>query len=216
MEADARTRAARVIGVDLQTAVVVRALRVAQVRAVLLKGPALSALLYDPGELRSYCDIDLLVAERDTAAAGCVLQRLGYRPLVSDAALDGHRRVHAHEWTSAGGVSVDLHRTLPGATAAPEVVFRTLAAQTRTLSVGGEPIEMLEESAALVQVALHAAHHGPRSGNATQEVERAVRRHPEAAWLEAAALAAQIGAGHAFAAGLRRCSDGVALADRLG
>ncbi|CAB4934222.1 unannotated protein [freshwater metagenome] len=212
---DARIRAARVIGVDLQTASVMHRLREAGVATILLKGPALADLLYDAGELRTYTDVDLLVRDMDAERAASVLTQLGYRPLVDDGALRGHRPVHAHEWSTPAGASVDLHRTLPGATAAPADVFAVLAGHTRTLSLCGAEVEALDDEAALVQIALHAAHHGPRSPKALSEVERAAARLPDRSWRRAAGIAEALGAAPAFAAGLRCSPAGTALADRL-
>lgn len=216
--ADARTRAraARTIDVDLTTAAVVASLRAAGVRSILLKGPALARLLYGPGEHRSYTDVDLLVAPADAGRANEVLGRLGFSPLVSDEALGPHRPLHAHEWRrTGGGASVDLHRTLPGAAAPPDDVAAVLAAHTATTEIAGEEVEALAPPALLVQVALHAAHHGPRSGKALRDLERAAGRQPYDAWEEAATIARQIDATPAFAAGLRLVPAGAALADRL-
>lgn len=212
---DSRVRAARTIAVDLATAEAVRRLRTAGVRSILLKGPALAALLHDEGELRTYVDADLLVAPGDEERAAAVLRGLGFEQLVSDAELGGHRRLHAHEWRRAGGPSVDLHRTLPGARADPAAVVSVLAEQTCTISVAGAKVETLAPAGLALQVALHAAHHGPLAPKALDDLDRAVERIPFAAWAEAAALAERIDATAAFAAGLRLSPDGAALADRL-
>ena len=45
------------------------------VRCLLLKGAALSRLLYTPGEYRGYSDVDLLVAPDDLSAARRALCR---------------------------------------------------------------------------------------------------------------------------------------------
>jgi hypothetical protein len=50
----------------------------ARVRVLILKGTALSYLIYPEPSLRTYCDIDLLVEPKKTAAAGAVLRSLGY------------------------------------------------------------------------------------------------------------------------------------------
>jgi hypothetical protein len=210
-----RARAIRTIAVDLAAARVARALRAAGVPCILLKGPALAALLYEPGELRPYVDVDLLVAPSDEPPAGEVLRGLGYQPLVTDEALAGHRRLHAHEWCCAGDPSVDLHRTLPGAAAEPAAVVALLATQTSPIEVAGEELETLAAPALLVHVALHAAHHGPQAPKALDEVERAVVRLRFDTWLQAAALAERLDALPAFAAGLRLAPAGGALAERL-
>jgi hypothetical protein len=212
---DARVRAARTIAVDLATATVARRLTQAGVRCILLKGPALAALLHGDGAFRPYVDVDLLVAPADVARAENVLGELGFEQLVDDAQLGGHRRLHAHEWRRAGGPSVDLHRTLPGARADPATVAAVLATQTRTIAVAGEDVEALAPAGVALQVALHAAHHGPLAPKALDDLERAVERIPLETWNEAAALAERIDATPALAAGLRLEPAGAAIADRL-
>jgi hypothetical protein len=212
---DSRVRAARTIAVDLAAATVVRELRAAGIRCVLLKGPALASLLHDEDELRTYVDVDLLIAPDQDERAARVLRRLGYEQLVADSELGGHRRLHAHEWRRADGPSVDLHRTLPGARAEPAVVVSVLFEQTRTIAVAGETVEALAPAGLALQVALHAAHHGPRAGKALDDLDRAVERLPLSDWVQAVALAERIDATPALAAGLRLRPGGAALADGL-
>lgn len=213
--AGARAHAIQAIGVDVVTASVVSALRAAEVRSILLKGPTLAGLLYAPGELRRYVDVDLLVASADEERASRVLRGLGFGQLVGEEELGGHRRLHAHEWVGTAGVSVDLHRTLPGAAAPPERVVEVLMRHTRPLEVAGAQVEALAPSALLVQVALHAAHHGPRAPRALDEVARAVAHVPLETWELAASLAGEIDAVPAFATGVRLAPGGDTLADRL-
>jgi hypothetical protein len=212
---DARVRAARTIAVDLATATVARGLSSAGVRCVLLKGPALTSLLYDDSELRSYVDVDVLVTPDDALCASRVLRGLGYEPLVDDGQLGGHRRLHAHEWRREDSPSVDLHRTLPGARADPAVVASVLASETRSVRVAGEDVEALRPPGVALQVALHAAHHGPLAPKALDDLERAAERLPLETWREAAALAERIDATPAFAAGLRLAPAAAAIAESL-
>ena len=212
---DSRERAARTIAVDLSTAEAVRGLRAAGVRCILLKGPALASLLHDDGELRPYVDADLLVAPDAEERAAGVLRGLGFEQLVGDSELGGHRRLHAHEWRRADGPSVDLHRTLSGARADPAAVVSVLAEHTCTIAVAGEAVETLAPPGLALQVALHAAHHGPLAPRALADLDRAVERIPFADWVEAAALAERIDATPAFAAGLRLRPAGAGLAERL-
>lgn len=212
---DARVRAARTIAVDLATATVVRGLNAAGVRCILLKGPALASLLHDERELRPYVDVDLLVMPDDERRASDVLRELGFEQLVEDEALGGHRRLHAHEWRRDDSPSVDLHRTLPGARADPATVAAVLATQTRAMTVAGEEVEALAPPALALQVALHAAHHGPLAPRALDDLERGAERIPLATWEAAAALAGRIDATPALAAGLRLKPAGAAVADRL-
>ena len=63
---------------DAAAADIFRSFGAARIDALLLKGPALAALLYTRGEVRGYSDIDLLVAPRDLARARARLAELGY------------------------------------------------------------------------------------------------------------------------------------------
>jgi Uncharacterised nucleotidyltransferase len=185
---------------DLVAADVVRALRQAGVRPLLLKGPALAELLYRPGELRSYVDVDLLVAPDEEPVSGDVLRALGFEALVGARDLGGHRPLHAHEWVKEQTPSVDLHRTLPGAAADPAIVVGVLGARTRSIELAGELVETPTAPALLVHVVLHAVHHGPRGSKALEDLERALELDLDV-WEDAAAL--------------RLLPAGAALAERL-
>jgi hypothetical protein len=60
-------------------------------------------------------------------------------------------------------------------------------------------------------IALHAAQHGPQGSNPRADAERAVARLPQSTWAKAAALAAELDAIPAFAAGIRAVPGGEAL-----
>jgi hypothetical protein len=214
--ADPRVRAARTIAVDVAAARVVVALHAAGVRPILLKGPALARLLYGAGELRSYVDVDLLVAPADEPLAEDVLRADGYGILVADSRLAGHRPLHAHEWTKECAPSVDLHRTLPGASAPPSDVFGAIAARSQTIRIAGAEVETPDEAGLALHVALHAAHHGLGAPKVLDDLRRAVERVSERDWRDASGLAGRIGASGALAAGLRLTAEGADLARRLG
>lgn len=211
-----RADAARTIDVDVVTADVVGALADAGVGSIVLKGPVLARLLYGPGELRRYNDLDLLVDEADSARATDILVTLGFAPLVGEDALRGHRPVHAHEWTGPRGVSVDLHRTLPGVTISPTEAFTVLEGHTTRLRLVGREVAGLAPDAALLLVALHAAHHGPRAPRPVADLERAIERTSREEWVGAVTLAERLGATAALREGLAVVPAGAALADALG
>jgi len=211
-----RADAARTIDVDLVTETVVEALAAAGVRTIVLKGPVLARLLYDHGELRAYNDVDLLIGEPDVERAGERLLALGFSPLVTEDALRGHRPVHAHEWTGPRGVSVDLHRTLPGVTVSRAEAFGVLSEHTVELRLGDHHIVALAPEAALLLVVLHAAHHGANARRPLADLDRALERGTAESWSEAAALAGRLGATAALGEGLRLSPAGARLADRLG
>jgi hypothetical protein len=207
---------ARTLAVDLATAEVVVGLREARIPSILLKGPALTRLLYDDDELRSYLDLDLLVPPEKLEGAGTVLSGLGFEIVVADAELAGHRPLHAHEWLrGSDGVAADLHATLSGVGAPSARVWELLSAEAEPLLVGGVEVDALCPSALALQVALHAAHHGPMRRKALDDLERAVERLPEETWARAARTAGQLDALPAFAAGLALAPAGAPLARRL-
>jgi Uncharacterised nucleotidyltransferase len=207
---------ARTLAVDLATAQVVVGLREAQIPSILLKGPALARLLYDNDELRSYVDLDLLVPPAKLDGAGTVVSGLGFGIVVADAEIAGHRPLHAHEWLrSSDRVAADLHVTLSGAGAPPERAWEVLSAEAEPLLVGGVEVAALCPSAVALQVALHAAHHGPMRRKALEDLERALERLPEETWARAAQAATELDALPAFAAGLTLAPAGASLAGRL-
>jgi hypothetical protein len=67
-----------------------------------------------------------------------------------------------------------------------------------------------------MHLATHAAQHGPAVVKHLHELELALALWPDEVWEQAALLAGEIGATDAFAAGLRLCHQGVAVATALG
>jgi Uncharacterised nucleotidyltransferase len=210
-----RKAVARCLAADVAAAEAVRALRCEGVHSILLKGPAVARALYGPAEVRAYADADLLVAPVDERRAADVLGRLGYSPLVEDAALKGHRPLHAREWVRADAASIDLHRTLAGAEAPPERVFAEISQHTQPVAVAGEEVEGLDAAALALELALHVAHHGAEAGKAAEDLRRGVTRLATDDWEDAARIARRIDALGALAAGLRAIPEGQPLAVRL-
>jgi hypothetical protein len=205
---------ARCLAVDASTAQVVRAWSAAGVEAILLKGPALAAWLYDDGRARSYGDADLLVGPDAIDTARAVLGDLGYTELPPP---EPGMSSHARPWRRAeDGSMVDLHHTLFGASAPPERVWRELAARRVTMPVGGAGIAVLDLPARALMVALHAGQHQRLvTGKPREDLRRALARTPQPAWQEAAALADRLGAVPRLAAGLALEPAGRDLAMRL-
>ena len=196
----------------------VRALAAAGVRCVLLKGPALTAWLYDDGTRRPYGDSDLLVGPSDRRRAERVLRDLGYARMLGDGDIplpggQPHADTWWHERTRS---SVDLHRTLGLARAPAEVAWPLLAEGTDRLVVEGVEVEVLGLPARALHVALHAAAHGGTAGKPAEDLRRALERADEGTWRGAATLARQLDALDAFAAALRLTPEGRVLGARLG
>jgi hypothetical protein len=205
--------AALTLAVDDATARIVSALRSVGVRPILLKGPAIAQWLYEEDEVRPYGDIDLLVSPEDLGPAEELLEQLGFRNYGYEGV---HRLDHADTWIpEAGQTSIDLHRTLLGATAPPERVWETLSGDTKNVKVGGRNVEALSPAGGALHIALHAAQHGAATVKTLNDLERAVTRLPDETWQAAAALADELDAVEAFGTGLRLLPEGKALAERL-
>ena len=211
----ARLAAMRALAADQIGAQACAALGAAGVRTILLKGASLAATLYDDGEARGYDDCDLLVAPGQMAEAERVLRGLGFeRPHAAVALTDVEHGTH---WRRPGErFSLDLHWTVAGAEADPEVVFAALSRRATRFDLAGTEAHALDPSGVALTAALHAAQHGTARLRGIRDLQRAIERLDATAWQHACRLAAEIGATNALAAGLRLVPEGSACADRLG
>ena len=180
-------------------------LRRAGIRTILVKGPVQQDWLAAAGVARASIDVDVLVDPVDAAAAGHTLSMLGYRvvPVVTPGV--GH---HATLWAAPGRVPIEVHDTLWGA---EEDSWDVLARETETVMLAGEMVEVPNEAARCLVVALHAAHHGVDDDDTRYDLERAIVVAGRPSWEQAAELAGQIGAEPAFAAGLDLVPSGERL-----
>lgn len=209
---EVRAQAVRNLLVDRLTAEVVGAFTVEGIESLVLKGPALAEWLY-PGEVRPYGDSDILIAPADWQRALAVLERLGFSeyrdptshpPLPSGAATEFLR----------GADNLDLHRTLPGLEGDPSVIAASLLAAGEPQVIGGAQLRVPDRSALLLNVGLHAAHHG--KGKVVEDLRRAVAHADERLWRRALELAHDFDGVPAFASGLRLLPEGAEMARRLG
>jgi hypothetical protein len=198
--------------VDAATAEVVRELRADGVRPLLLKGPAITSLLYEADSQRTYGDTDLLVGPSEYAAAEQCLSRIGFRETLTDSDVPGSR-VAGHTWRREGrNAAVDLHWTVAGAGAAPSEVWDSLTESTRVLQVAGVDVEAPSVVACALIVALHAAHHGLAVAHPLEDLARALDLLDRGTWVAAARLAERIAATDAFTSGVTLNPTGRRLA----
>jgi Uncharacterised nucleotidyltransferase len=207
--------AARSLAIDRVTAEVVIALGSAGVPAILLKGPSVALWLYPGGAGRPYFDSDLLVSPEGLARAEGVLASLGFVDVLAGTMAD-ERGSHATPWLRVrDGAWIDLHRSIPGVAAPDQELWAELVAGAEPMAVGGATVSILAPVARVMLVALHAAHHGIRSGTPLQDLTRAVGQVDPTLWQAAAALAGRLDATPAFAVGLRLLPAGAAIATQL-
>lgn len=178
------------------------------VPSVLLKGSAISRRLYADGAYRAHDDVDLLVPTLERERAAVALAELGFeRTGEADYAEPWIRR--------ADGATIDVHIRLPGVDADAQEAWEVLVQRTQTLRLGGEEVDVFEDDALALHVALHAAHHGPGAFQALEDLRRALGQFPHETWQRAAVLAERISAGPAFGAGLRLVAEGRDVARSL-
>lgn len=204
--------------VDDLIAEVHEAFALASIDAILLKGPAIAAWLYDEDEIRPYGDGDFLVARTQWEAAGAVLRELGFEEDVAQLEHPGLESFASYPWgrlsEGVGVQSIDMHATLAGVQAGFPAVWSVFSSGAADIVVAGRRMRMLGEPARALHVALHAAHH--HEGKPLIDLERALARLDDGLWRQAAQVAESLGATAAFATGLRLTPAGDALARRLG
>jgi hypothetical protein len=186
------------------------------VRALLLKGASLEAWLYLDDGPRFYGDADLLVAPADLDAAENGLSALGYECTFDGRTTPSWLHEHSSTWFRASdGVTIDLHRSLPGVRIADGVAWRVLSRDAETVTVAGRSVPALGPPAKAAHVALHAAQHGADVAPPIAELDRALELGDDGLWRDAATVARELDAVDAFAAGLALTGAGRRLAAKL-
>jgi hypothetical protein len=199
--------------IDVMTADLCDAFGVEGIRCILLKGPAIARWLYLRPAERSYLDVDLLVPEAQLARAERLLERKGFKRLGREA-IPGDWPKHAHNWIRPDGAVLDLHYTIPGAGVPPSDVWDVLRGRVETMIVANRSVDVLDEGARALLVALHAWKDG-RVRQARADLALALDRLPRGAWEDAAGLADSLQALEGMAAGLEREPAGRSLARDL-
>ena len=196
---------------DAITVEVVEAFRLDGIDPILLKGRAIQDWLYSDGEERPYGDVDLLVSPEQANAAAARLRALGFRP-----GQRGWRDVSRAWSRQADSGRVDLHTSLFGLYAPPELVWERLSAGSSQLEIAGTPIGTLPLVARTAHVATHAAQHGYEGAlKPIEDLKRAIAQVEMETWVESAKLVTALDGDAVFGAGLRMCEEGRKLADEL-
>jgi hypothetical protein len=202
--------AAASLVIGRESAEAVAMLRRAGIRAILLKGPAQQEWLAPAGPPRASVDVDLLVDPVHADAAGRAFAELGYRLVREVTPGVGH---HASVWTAPRRIPVEVHDRLWGANGE---AWQVLERETEAITVAGAMVEVPNEPACCVVVALHAAHHGVAKDATLYDLERAISVADPSSWKYAASLADAAGAIAAFTAGLGLVPSGEQLRADLG
>jgi hypothetical protein len=185
------------LSVEHSTVAAFQLLERSAIESVVLRGPCLARRLYERSEVRVSTDVDLLVEDIDACSA--LLRRHGYSRVV-----DWTPGMSRHAWTHVkeNEVSIDLHRSLVGVEAPPDVAWKVFSRESEEAPLGGGRVRAPRLAAHLLIVALHAAQHGAGDPKTTEDLSRALDRFDGSEWLHAAEIAAELSAIGAFAAGL--------------
>jgi hypothetical protein len=124
-----------------------------------LKGPSVAHVAYPEPFLRSFADLDLLVATRDYERTCTMLGGTGHvrqlpEPRAGFEVRFGKASVHIDP---EDGIEVDLHRTLVLGPFGLWIDPDELLERRRQLRLGGRTVPRLDDTAMLLSVVLHAA-----------------------------------------------------------
>jgi hypothetical protein len=205
---------------DAAAAEALDAFDAASIPCMLLKGVALSHILYSGERQRGYNDVDLLVAPGHLADAHGVLTELGYTNTTAARGVeDIAGAVHAETWVrrnqQIGPLMIDLHARLPGVRASPEAAWAVLAGHRSSIEVCGREAPVLAREGLALHAAIHAAQHGPDDPKPLADLAYALERWPRHVWQDAAGLAAELDAVGVLTAGLRLLPAGERMAQEL-
>jgi hypothetical protein len=132
------------------------------VYAIPYKGPTLAFVAYGNLALREFCDLDILLRERDVLKATRILTSLGYYPRdklngAQEAAFLRHAR--QYEFIHDDGTLVELQwKVIPGHFAFP-LNFEHLWERTEQISLGGHAVETFSSEDLLLILCVHGAMH---------------------------------------------------------
>ncbi|MBI3782825.1 MAG: nucleotidyltransferase family protein [Deltaproteobacteria bacterium] len=161
-----------------------RRLRQAGIEYVLMKGPVLTAQVYDRSAQRNFFDLDLLVREAEVDAAQSVLEQLGYRLWGGDRYLgfapkgpDNQARAtramraalrrfgHEVSLTTSDGslLPIDLHWHLLPRGRIRRRAAASLWENTTTTRLGAVDVRVLDREATVLHLAMHAWSNRPWS-----------------------------------------------------
>jgi hypothetical protein len=184
------------------------------ISAVPLKGPVLAASVYGNLALREFCDLDILVRQRDVLRARDAIISCGYRPCVEldevrEAAwLRSHRELKLDREDGEAAVDLQWHipsdwRTVRSFPLDPEGLWERL----EPFSLAGTAVPAFSPEDLLLVLSVHAASHGWRELKLVCDVAELIRCHPQVDLQEVLARAGALGVERMVSLGLLLASE---------
>jgi hypothetical protein len=184
-----------------------RTLQAAGLEYLVLKGPVLAERVYRRADLRSYVDIDLLVAPADFGAALAALEAAGCAVYERNWQLARKRLLGELRLFTPAGAVLDLHWHViadRATRAAFPVDLAAVRGRACTVAVGGRPVRTLDPADTVVHLALHASLAGGHRLVWLKDLEQAMLAPDAPQWSELEPRAAEWRAGPALALMLAR------------
>ena len=167
---------------------VLHLLAAAAVEAVPFKGPVLAECLYGDVGLRSFCDLDILVAKKDLSKAMAAIRSAGYESAshlgarAEKALLASSRQYDVPFAHPETGIKIELHwqtdADYPVESTAEAAWWSTLP----TMELAGTTIRTLPTTELLVILCLHGAKHRWSCLGWLVDIAEVIRRNPDIDW----------------------------------
>ena len=137
------------------------AMRLAEVRALAYKGPALAVSLYGDITLREMSDLDILIEPASISAARKALVKLGYQPAFALTPKQEAARLDSdcESEFSDGKVVVDLHWRITPPHLAPHFSFDALWQRRRNVTIGQKVVPTFSAEDTALTLAVHGGKH---------------------------------------------------------
>jgi hypothetical protein len=167
----------------------------AQILAVVVKGPVLSARAFgDPGT-RRYGDIDFLLRNADIARASDALVAVGFEPRIPAEAIRAQKDPGQYMFRRAGtGCLIELHTERTLRYFPRPLPIEDFFQRKTTVAIDGRLVPALALEDEFVLIAIHGAKHFWERLMWISDVAALVDRHSEIDWTRVRQTAAQVGA----------------------
>jgi hypothetical protein len=176
-----------------------------KIPAIPLKGPVLAECLYGNAGLRQFADLDILVAQRDLAAATQLLRDEGYS-LSSELAWASEETIidlnFELVFTRKCGTHVDLHWEIAFSDYPFRFDTQILWSSLESVRIGGREVPTLSAECQLLFLCVHGAKHLWTRLQWICDLARLLQSVPEMNWTVVAEHAARFGCEHVVHLGL--------------